>query len=1080
MPLAAAEVPFRFALWLVSGLLVLAPDAKDALYFQYVPGIERIGAALDRALSGITGDLPRSASVLRKQLSQVARRHIAAGVGAAYVVALADLYEVADDFPTGQNVDNYYDWIGVVTLGMLTDAAGRLGIAYGSLEQCMGLRFDSDAAVAVRGPLDMLSQVIQRSADPEDSYLLYNCTAVEMADELSRWIVRVQPVADELTILRDTPLGSQQLLRRQLVASHDGKLSDVIATNVGGVLHHYPLLLSLIGQNVGGAVALGMVFEVVRLAHGTVRRNLTIEEIGSAMRRLEWMLPKLRSPEVAALAPSDRLALAVAEVDAWKLQEKTGGGGGGGRGALLTGGGGERGEDSFTVGGDSNSYLVQLREMLGSLAFVEACRNIEEKIDMQNYNEAIKLVFAYGYLPLIHALIGRRRPLPGHTTPVKIAEILAPKGPQCVGDMMQAALLPAVQAGAMEPTRAPPMHVVWSHIITARTDTLPYEDACYAVKAHCNNQAIPAPLAEAERFTNIERLYVCEPGIMAILKLTGKPIDAEGNFGGFLKEIYAYDKYAHAMSRTARADVMHESITTVLQENARNVQLVWNSEDPTHRIGSAVVQPGSAGKIMLDTASSAVPQNTAIVNAMRSVMEPAQAKAIGLVTEMVVPGAGDALRRGAPGTAPKLATIREGGETARGGARVAPSSAERATGARGEAGASARAVGCDYACLCELVGDEAHMGNKGRREVCSARAAERVVGPRAKDKTKWCLFTALSRGNGAYTCATPFAPGHERHDSPAHVYSIAKKKQLLMLFSVASATANSTACSPSSVVASQAWWQAPAAATSAGGVTWLSAPQFNENGGLIYVPARFGANFTLELGVPDDDAAWWFGESLEEGIRDVRDASLATAWNWTRQLFPGRSDVVATGLFEDSNGADGQVTAALVTPPDALDDGLGELRGGQRAELAPSGSTKLNCIDLFAGAGGLATGLSQAGFEIELLVESDERVAAALTRNRYEHVECAEVQAVDFTRWRGGVTLLSGGPPCQPYSEGGLRRGAADDRDGWGAALGAVAAVLPRVVLFENVRGLMSAKFESYRGSITLRLEGLGYYVAWH
>ena len=151
MPLAAAEVPFRFALWLVSGLLVLAPDAKDALYFQYVPGIERIGAALDRALSGITGDLPRSASVLRKQLSQVARRHIAAGVGAAYVVALADLYEVADDFPTGQNVDNYYDWIGVVTLGMLTDAAGRLGIAYGSLEQCMGLRFDSDAAVAVRG-----------------------------------------------------------------------------------------------------------------------------------------------------------------------------------------------------------------------------------------------------------------------------------------------------------------------------------------------------------------------------------------------------------------------------------------------------------------------------------------------------------------------------------------------------------------------------------------------------------------------------------------------------------------------------------------------------------------------------------------------------------------------------------------------------------------------------------------------------------------------------------------------------------------------------------------------------------------
>ena len=137
----------------------------------------------------------------------------------------------------------------------------------------------------------------------------------------------------------------------------------------------------------------------------------------------------------------------------------------------------------------------------------------------------------------------------------------------------------------------------------------------------------------------------------------------------------------------------------------------------------------------------------------------------------------------------------------------------------------------------------------------------------------------------------------------------------------------------------------------------------------------------------------------------------------------------------------------------------------------------VNCIDLFAGAGGLATGLSQAGFKIELLVESDERVAAALTRNHYEHVECAEVQAVDFTRWRGGVTLLSGCPPCQPYSEGGLRRGAADERDGWGAALGAVAAVLPQVVLFENVRGLMSAKFESYRAAS--RRDSRGWVNTW-
>ena len=168
MPAGAAvavEIPFRFALWLASGVLVLDPDAMDALYYQYVPCIERIGAAIDKALSGVSGDSPRSASQLRKEMRRAARRHRAAGMGQAYLVSLVDLYEVANAFPTGVGVDHCYDWIGLTSLGMLIDNEDSLTVAYGSLEQCLGLRFDDAAALAVNGP-DSVSPPPPPTPDP--------------------------------------------------------------------------------------------------------------------------------------------------------------------------------------------------------------------------------------------------------------------------------------------------------------------------------------------------------------------------------------------------------------------------------------------------------------------------------------------------------------------------------------------------------------------------------------------------------------------------------------------------------------------------------------------------------------------------------------------------------------------------------------------------------------------------------------------------------------------------------------------------------------------------------------------------
>lgn len=137
------------------------------------------------------------------------------------------------------------------------------------------------------------------------------------------------------------------------------------------------------------------------------------------------------------------------------------------------------------------------------------------------------------------------------------------------------------------------------------------------------------------------------------------------------------------------------------------------------------------------------------------------------------------------------------------------------------------------------------------------------------------------------------------------------------------------------------------------------------------------------------------------------------------------------------------------------------------------------CIELFAGAGGLALGLKQAGFEHLLLVERDPRIAGTLVRNGFETAQAADVGAIDFGVWRDRVDLLCGGPPCQPFSRGGLGRGAEDTRNGWELALDAVETIRPRALLFENVSSLLAPRYEAYVNTISDRLAHLGYSIAW-
>ena len=133
-------------------------------------------------------------------------------------------------------------------------------------------------------------------------------------------------------------------------------------------------------------------------------------------------------------------------------------------------------------------------------------------------------------------------------------------------------------------------------------------------------------------------------------------------------------------------------------------------------------------------------------------------------------------------------------------------------------------------------------------------------------------------------------------------------------------------------------------------------------------------------------------------------------------------------------------------------------------------------LEICARAGGQALGLEQAGFEHVALVEYEHEYCDCLRANRPRwNVICQDVHAFDGMPYRGKIDLLSGGVPCPPFSLAGKQLGKDDERDLFPEMLRLVGEIQPRVVMIENVRGLMSSKFDKYRYSILQALAKMGY-----
>lgn len=142
--------------------------------------------------------------------------------------------------------------------------------------------------------------------------------------------------------------------------------------------------------------------------------------------------------------------------------------------------------------------------------------------------------------------------------------------------------------------------------------------------------------------------------------------------------------------------------------------------------------------------------------------------------------------------------------------------------------------------------------------------------------------------------------------------------------------------------------------------------------------------------------------------------------------------------------------------------------------------SKLTSIELFAGAGGLALGMHNAGIQSKMLVDFDRDSVLTLKQNMPDwNAHCESVSDIDLDDFENQIDVMAGGFPCQAFSFAGKSLGFADTR---GTLFYEYARLIdqvkPRLVLGENVKGLLNHDNGRTLSVIVRELENLGYRVA--
>jgi DNA (cytosine-5)-methyltransferase 1 len=145
--------------------------------------------------------------------------------------------------------------------------------------------------------------------------------------------------------------------------------------------------------------------------------------------------------------------------------------------------------------------------------------------------------------------------------------------------------------------------------------------------------------------------------------------------------------------------------------------------------------------------------------------------------------------------------------------------------------------------------------------------------------------------------------------------------------------------------------------------------------------------------------------------------------------------------------------------------------------LKTSKKTPYKTVELFAGAGGLALGLENAGLQHELLVEIDKNAAETLKKNRPKwNVKCEDAREVSYKNVKADI--VTGGFPCQAFSFAGKKLGFEDARGTLFFELArAIKEIKPKIAVGENVKGLLRHENGKTLSAMIDIMDELGYRV---
>ena len=141
-------------------------------------------------------------------------------------------------------------------------------------------------------------------------------------------------------------------------------------------------------------------------------------------------------------------------------------------------------------------------------------------------------------------------------------------------------------------------------------------------------------------------------------------------------------------------------------------------------------------------------------------------------------------------------------------------------------------------------------------------------------------------------------------------------------------------------------------------------------------------------------------------------------------------------------------------------------------------------VSLFSGCGGLDLGFDQAGFK-RLWANDFDKDAQAVYKLNLGDIDGRDITEVDASEIPD-CDVITAGFPCQPFSNAGNRKGVHDSRGMlYQECLRIIEAKMPKVILFENVKGLMSTKYIDGRRLVDViasdleNMDDIGYNVTY-